>query len=211
MEGRGRTIGLPDLRAGVKVQIKGLGRRFSGSDDQPIVYLVTSTTHAFGGNGYTTDFTARMEKLMIPINGVVPGLVTKVDEEIPGRIKVHFTALRGDARDRLDPHRHCDGAARAAAPSSCPRSTTRCWSPSIAATSAFPTSIGFLWNGEDEPPGRACAPAARPVGQRPQHLVHRRLREEWQQGGADHRGRPRQHHHDVERQDPHPERLGFSR
>jgi Bacteriophage probable baseplate hub protein len=63
VEGKGKTIGLPDLRAGTKVQIKGLGTRFSGSDDQPNVYLVTSTTHTLGVGGYTTDFTARMEKL----------------------------------------------------------------------------------------------------------------------------------------------------
>ena len=58
---KGRTIGLPDLRAGVKVQIRGLGRRFSGPDDRPFEYVVTETTHAFSDAGYTTDFTARME------------------------------------------------------------------------------------------------------------------------------------------------------
>lgn len=52
--GRGRTIGLPDLRQGTKVQMKGLGR-FDG------VYVVESTTHSIGDGGYTTDFTARKE------------------------------------------------------------------------------------------------------------------------------------------------------
>jgi phage protein D len=51
---KGKTIGVPDLRAGVKVQIKGLGR-FSG------IYVVTDTTHTIGDGGYTTDFGARME------------------------------------------------------------------------------------------------------------------------------------------------------
>jgi phage protein D len=51
---KGKTVGLPDLRAGVKVAIGNLGR-FSG------VYLVTETTHSLGDGGYTTDFTARME------------------------------------------------------------------------------------------------------------------------------------------------------
>ncbi len=63
VEGKGKTVGLPDLRAGVKIQIKGLGERFSGTDAKPNVYLVTSTTHSLGAGGYTTDFTARMEKL----------------------------------------------------------------------------------------------------------------------------------------------------
>jgi len=63
VEGKGKTVGLPDLRAGCKVQIKGLGTRFSGTESQPFLYLVTSTTHSLGSGGYTTDFTARMEKL----------------------------------------------------------------------------------------------------------------------------------------------------
>ncbi|HEX3151504.1 MAG TPA: hypothetical protein VHR66_25730 [Gemmataceae bacterium] len=55
VEARGKTIGLPSLRAGSKVSISGLGQRFSG------VYLVTATTHTMGDSGYTTDFSARME------------------------------------------------------------------------------------------------------------------------------------------------------
>jgi phage protein D len=51
----GTTVGLADLRAGVNVQIGGLGSRFSGT------YFVTGTTHTIGGNGYTTRFTARRE------------------------------------------------------------------------------------------------------------------------------------------------------
>jgi phage protein D len=57
VEAKGKTVGVPDLRTGVKVQIKNLGTRFSGT------YLVTSTTHSIGDNGYTTDFTARKEQL----------------------------------------------------------------------------------------------------------------------------------------------------
>ncbi len=57
IEAKGKTIGVPDLRSGSKVEIRGLGTRFSGA------YLVTSTTHSIGDGGYTTDFTGRMEKL----------------------------------------------------------------------------------------------------------------------------------------------------
>jgi phage protein D len=57
VEAKGKTVGVPDLRAGSKVEIKGLGTRFSGT------YLVTGTTHSIGDGGYTTDFTGRMEKL----------------------------------------------------------------------------------------------------------------------------------------------------
>lgn len=55
VEAKGKTIGLPDLRAGCKVNILGLGTRYSGT------YLVTSTTHSLGDGGYTTDFSCRME------------------------------------------------------------------------------------------------------------------------------------------------------
>lgn len=54
--GRGKTIGLPDLRAGVKIDVRGLGARFSG------IYYVEGTTHSLGDGGYTTEFTARMEE-----------------------------------------------------------------------------------------------------------------------------------------------------
>ena len=57
VEAKGKTVGVPDLRAGSKVEIRGLGTRFSGT------YLVTGTTHSIGDGGYTTDFTGRMEKL----------------------------------------------------------------------------------------------------------------------------------------------------
>lgn len=49
------TVGLPDLRAGQRVRIVGLGSRFSGT------YFVTDTTHTMGDSGYTTRFNARRE------------------------------------------------------------------------------------------------------------------------------------------------------
>lgn len=52
---KGKTFGLPDLRSGNKIDVRGLGKRFSGT------YLVTNTTHTIGDSGYTTDFSARME------------------------------------------------------------------------------------------------------------------------------------------------------
>jgi uncharacterized protein len=51
----GTTIGLPDLRSGKRIQIKGLGLRLEGT------YFVTETTHTIGDAGYTTKFSARLE------------------------------------------------------------------------------------------------------------------------------------------------------
>lgn len=56
VEAKGKTIGVPDLRAGSKVEIRGVGERFAG------IYLITSTTHSIGDGGYTTDFTGKMEE-----------------------------------------------------------------------------------------------------------------------------------------------------
>jgi len=49
------TVGLPDLRAGQRVQIDGLGTRFSGT------YFILDTTHTLNDSGYLTRFTARRE------------------------------------------------------------------------------------------------------------------------------------------------------
>ena len=57
LKGNGSTVGLPDLRAGSVVQIKGLGKRFSGR------YFVTGTTHSIGDSGYTTQFECRREEI----------------------------------------------------------------------------------------------------------------------------------------------------
>lgn len=56
VEASGETVGLPDLRAGRKVKISGLGSRFDG------VYYVTETTHSLGDGGYKTTFKGRREE-----------------------------------------------------------------------------------------------------------------------------------------------------
>lgn len=54
VSGEGVCIGRTDLRAGIVVDIEGLGQRFSGP------YYVTSTTHSISSsNGYRTAFTVR--------------------------------------------------------------------------------------------------------------------------------------------------------
>jgi phage protein D len=53
----GSTVGLPDLRAGNFIVIKGVGERYSGR------YFVTGTTHSIGEGGYTTEFTCRGEAI----------------------------------------------------------------------------------------------------------------------------------------------------
>ncbi len=51
----GTTVGLPELRAGSRLMIGGVGARLSGE------YLVTKTTHTIAEAGYLTKFECRME------------------------------------------------------------------------------------------------------------------------------------------------------
>lgn len=51
------TVGLPDLRAGRRVRIKGVGKYFSGT------YFITESTHTINDHGYSTQFNARREEV----------------------------------------------------------------------------------------------------------------------------------------------------
>jgi len=53
LTGDGQVIGLPDLRPGHNVELKGLGTRYSGT------YYVKTVSHSIGGSGYTTSFGVR--------------------------------------------------------------------------------------------------------------------------------------------------------
>ena len=53
--GSGQTFGLPKLRTGSKINLRGLGQRFSRQ------YFVTGSTHILDADGYVTKFTARLE------------------------------------------------------------------------------------------------------------------------------------------------------
>lgn len=55
VKARGTTIGMPELRSGRRVEIVGLGGRFSGQ------YLLTKTEHTLGEGGYLTRFECRRE------------------------------------------------------------------------------------------------------------------------------------------------------
>jgi len=55
--GSGTSIGLPELRAGQLIELRGLGARFDGR------WRLTQTTHTIGGSGYSTSFQARKEVL----------------------------------------------------------------------------------------------------------------------------------------------------
>jgi phage protein D/phage baseplate assembly protein gpV len=107
-EGSGNCIGIPNLRAGNLVEIRGVGKRFSGS------YTLNKVTHTISQSGYQTRFdvsqkyntslTSQLRKgisdLPSPnrrerINGFVVGIVTKNSGDKKGlsRVKVKFPEL----------------------------------------------------------------------------------------------------------------------
>jgi phage protein D len=53
IEGNCECIGNPDIRAGIVLNIEGIGKRFSGT------YYVISTKHSIGDKGYTVSFDVR--------------------------------------------------------------------------------------------------------------------------------------------------------
>lgn len=115
-EGSGDTVGIPELRAGNYIEIRNVGKRFSGT------YRLRKAKHVIDGNGYHTSFEvtqrsggnllARLRRLMLEAPepdrqekffGVKVAQVTSNNElldlppEIPmGRVKVKFPDVSDD-------------------------------------------------------------------------------------------------------------------
>jgi phage protein D len=101
VEAEGTTLGNPDLRAGMKVNIKGVGTKFSGE------YALTSVTHSFRGErGYYTHFeiSGRSPRTLLDLvnpperrdftRHLVIGIVTNhKDPDGLGRVKVKYPML----------------------------------------------------------------------------------------------------------------------
>ena len=58
----GTTIGLPKLRPGNHVEIRGMRAPFDG------FYYVTKTVHAFGADGFRTRFSAHRPGMPKPLD-----------------------------------------------------------------------------------------------------------------------------------------------
>jgi phage protein D/phage baseplate assembly protein gpV len=100
-EADGVAVGNPAIKAGVKVNVKGVGQKFSGS------YTVTSSTHHYrGAIGYQTLFqiSGRSSRTLLELmrqpqerdwaSSLVVGLVTNNnDPEQTGRVRVKYPSL----------------------------------------------------------------------------------------------------------------------
>jgi phage protein D len=106
LEAEGTADGNPQLRAGSRVEVVGVGKRFGGR------YLITSATHIVrGGRGYETHFriSGRARRALLDLltpaapagyaESLVIGQVTNVDDpQGQNRVRVKFPAL-GDGHE----------------------------------------------------------------------------------------------------------------
>lgn len=161
VEAEGTCGGNPDLVAGVTVQIKAVGDRFSGT------YFVTSALHTYNAHlGYITQFNisgyhpatlfsllARVEEeKLVAFSGLVIGIVTdNQDPQGSGRVKVKYPWLSGD---------HASDWARVVVPGGGDQRGVE-FLPEVndevlvgfeMGDIHYPYVLGGLWNGKDAPP-----------------------------------------------------------
>jgi phage protein D len=175
-EGSGSCIGMPKLRAGDQIEIRGVGKRFSGR------YRLSKVTHTINGGGYQTQFEVSQrynvnllgsmrDKIAErpspngkpPIQGVLVGNVTRSgDPGPPGQVEIQIPALS----DYPLPH-----WAYVATPMAGPGAGMY-FLPASGDTVlvAFehgdvnrPYVVGSLWQGEDLPPEAKPLPGQRKV------------------------------------------------
>jgi len=159
LEADGRCAGNPNLGAGVRAQISGIGERFSGE------YLVTSAVHHYSvEQGYTIQFSVSgqrpatllalltPEPPAAPATGLVIGIVTdNQDPEGQGRVRVKYPWLSSD---------HASDWTRIVTPGGGPDRGIE-FLPEIndevligfeRGDILYPYVLGGLWNGQDAPP-----------------------------------------------------------
>jgi phage protein D/phage baseplate assembly protein gpV len=93
-EGSGSCIGMPELRAGDLVEIRGVGERFSG------FYRLSKVTHRLGVGGYTTSFEVTQKHA----NSLLKSLRSKIDEtRSPNRQQAASGLMVGIVENNVDP------------------------------------------------------------------------------------------------------------
>jgi phage protein D/phage baseplate assembly protein gpV len=166
VEAQGKAHRKPEIRAGKRVELKGLGERFSGK------YLVTSAAHKWNGGAiFTTDFVVsgthsgtfidRLTK-QDPVqrwNGVVPAVVTNTkDPDKWGRVKLKYPWM--------DEHQESwwarivsVGAGGDSGMIAVPHVNDEVLVAFEQGDFNRPYVLGGLWNGKDKPPSDSTGAA----------------------------------------------------
>jgi phage protein D/phage baseplate assembly protein gpV len=157
--GEGHCQGNPQLRAGKKVEIKGIGKQFEGD------YRLISTAYTWDKQGYLTFFKVQKGKAAVyneteqrqqesqsRIYGVMTGIVTSNrDPEKQGRIRVDIPRLGGKfSANWARPAVFMAGIDRGAF--FLPEVGDEVLVAFEYGDAALPYIIGSLWNGKDLPP-----------------------------------------------------------
>lgn len=173
VEAEGIAYGDPAIRAGMMVDLKGLGKRYSGK------YFVTSATHVFNAYGYETHFMVSGRQPLTfnhllshrnghdaggsRITGVVVGIVTDnndTDQSL-GRVKVKYPWLAGANKAEI-----ASNWARLSSPLAGRENKGFFWVPEVddEVLLAFehgnpnrPYVVGVLWNSKNKPPSHGKA------------------------------------------------------
>jgi phage protein D len=167
LEARGQAAGYPRLTAGTQLDIKNVGRRFSGS------YVASSVRHVYrNGEGYSTEFAvtgshpdslagmirqatggaAGSAGAFTPALGLMIGIVTNNDDpDNQGRVKLKLPALTED--DETDWARVVNlGGGPNRGSQHTPEVNDEVLVGFEHGDIHHPYVIGGLWNGTDAPP-----------------------------------------------------------
>ena len=159
VQAEGECFGHPKIKAGCKVNITGVGTRFSGN------YMVSSATHIYNAQGYSTHIgisgqrTDTLSSILQEgaasqynqMTGIVTGVVTNLnDPDNVGRVKVKYAWLGNIESNWV----------RIASPMA-GKERGMMFMPEVNDEVAlafqhgdpnYPIMIGALWNGVDKPP-----------------------------------------------------------
>jgi phage protein D/phage baseplate assembly protein gpV len=166
IDAEGKATRRPDIKAGQKIKLENLGKRFSGE------YLVTNVTHSYSPEGFSSVFRVTGSRLGIiseqtsrdaPTNrypGAVIGLVTNTEDPSKmGRVKVKFPWL-GDQTESNWARVMGIGAGPDSGFYVIPAVNDEVLVIFEHGDMNYPFVIGGLWNGQDKPPPKGLSASA---------------------------------------------------
>lgn len=162
IEAEGVAFRRPEIKAGQRIKLAGLGKRFSGD------YVITSATHRYTHAGFKTTFFVRGARTGLLLDqlasadrlsrwpGVAPAIVTNNDDPSGwGRVKVKFPWMSD--KEESDWARVLGvGAGGKAGFCSVPAVQDEVLVAFVHGDFGCPVVLGGLWNGQDALPAQVA-------------------------------------------------------